>query len=251
MRITESKLKRIIREELKGILISERSMQDIGGDLGAEANKLIDSNESKMLQLIKLAIDEITGDDPPCPDLGECLASLLTYTLEDGGQKWIDATNRAIRSDSNKEMINTLIHFLRKEALDESEAEKVRTMFINVGLYDDKAHMSGNTGRKVSPDVARSIYRGVQKDFSKGSVSVKDIKNEIEGIEDIMTRVAWDEDPVDKIRYKALMALLYYQTNGEMGEDGEVPAGYEMNKNWGVDPETGSKIKTSKTKDTT
>tara|TARA_R110001583_G_scaffold43355_3_gene137907 strand:+ start:1227 stop:1943 length:717 start_codon:yes stop_codon:yes gene_type:complete len=235
MRITESKLKRIIREELKGILISERSMQDIGGDLGAEANKLIDSNESKMLQLIKLAIDEITGDDPPCPDLGECLASLLTYTLEDGGQKWIDATNRAIRSNSNKEMINTLIHFLRKEALDESEAEKVRTMFINAGLYDDDAHMSGNTGNKeIDPDVARRIYRDVQKDFKDKSVS--DIEKEIEGIKELVDR-GIDEDPANKVQHKALMALLYYQTNGERGISGEVPPGYEMNKNWGKDPE--------------
>ena len=132
-------------------------------------------------------------------------------------------------------MINTLIHFLRKEALDESEAEKVRTMFINAGLYDDDAHMSGNTGNKeIDPDVARRIYRDVQKDFKDKSVS--DIEKEIEGIKELVDR-GIDEDPANKVQHKALMALLYYQTNGERGISGEVPPGYEMNKNWGKDPE--------------
>lgn len=238
MQITETRLKRIIREELEGILISERTMADIGGDLGSEADELMitgGSNETKMIQLVKLAIGAITGDDPPCPDIGECLASLLTNTLEAGDPRWMKASNRAVRSGSNKEMINTLIHFLREEALNPNEAEEVRTMFVDAGLYDDNAKMSSESDEPaLSPNQSRSIYDSVQERFKDKSVS--DIEKEIEGIKELVDR-GIDEDPANKVQHKALMALLYYQTNGERGISGEVPPGYEMNKNWGKDPD--------------
>ena len=240
MRITETSLKRIIREELKEILISERTMADIGGDLGSEADKLMitgGSNEAKMIQLVKLAIDEITGDDPPCPDIGECLASLLTNTLEAGDPRWMKASNRAVRSGSNKEMINTLIHFLREEALNPNEAEEVRTMFVDAGLYDDNTKMASESDEPaLSANQSKSIYDSVQERFKDKSVA--DIEKEIADVKDAMEGLdPGDVDPADKVQHKALMALLYYQTNGESGEDGVVPPGYEMNKNWGKDPE--------------